>query len=172
MGVDMWYTRGYVEGVHDLQTTYATTPDVQKYTFIMSLETSQSLLSFCATRICVSGLVCHLWTFCFFLFLSPLPRKLQLDPLGCWYFNFSPYSFNFSFLFLVLSYKFYYFSISSLNPNLTNIIFFNLVLILWISNFLPWYICKSFIGFQFHPSIQIDGFMFFNLVLIVLIFFP
>jgi len=30
--------------------------------------------------------------------------------------------------------------------------------------------CKSFIGFQFHPLIQIDGIMFFNLIFIVLIF--
>jgi len=35
--------------------------------------------------------------------------------------------------------------------------------------FFPWSFCKSFIGFQFHHSIQINDIMFFNLILIVLI---
>jgi hypothetical protein len=30
----------------------------------------------------------------FFSFFSLVPKKLQLDPFGFWYFNFSPYSFN------------------------------------------------------------------------------
>ena len=55
---------------------------------------------------------------------------------------------------LIILYKFYLFSISSFNPSLPNIIFFNLVFILWIYNFLPCSFCKSFIGFQFHHLIQ------------------
>jgi len=35
--------------------------------------------------------------------------------------------------------------------------------------FFPWSFCKNFNGFQFYPSIQTDGIMYFNLVLIVLI---
>jgi len=55
------------------------------------------------------------------------------------------------------------------NLNLLNIIFSNVVLILWISSFFPWFFCKSFSGFQFLPSIQINDIIFSNLVLIVLI---
>jgi hypothetical protein len=36
--------------------------------------------------------------------------------------------------------------------------------------FFLWSFCKSFIGFQFHISIQIDDIMLSNLILIVLIF--
>jgi len=73
-------------------------------------------------------------------------------------------------LVLTLLWKFYLFSISSFIFNLLNIIFSNLVLILLISIFFPYFFCISFISFQFHPSIQIDGIIFFNSVLIVLIF--
>jgi hypothetical protein len=40
------------------------------------------------------GLVWHRWAFFVFSFFSHVPKKLQLDPFGFWYFNFSPYSFN------------------------------------------------------------------------------
>jgi hypothetical protein len=61
------------------------------------------------------------------------------------------------------------FLLSYLNFNLPNIIFSNLVLILYISSFLSWSFCKSFNGFQFYLLIQIDGAMFSNLVISVLI---
>jgi hypothetical protein len=48
-------------------------------------------------------------------------------------------------------------------------IFSNVVLILWISNFYPWSFCKTFSDFWSYRSIKIDGIIFSNLLLIVLI---
>jgi hypothetical protein len=54
MGIDVWYTWGYVEGVHVFQTTCAMTPDVQKYTtFIMSLEARVAVSSFFLRDTCL-----------------------------------------------------------------------------------------------------------------------
>jgi hypothetical protein len=122
-------------------------PSIKKCSSTMYLEALLCYLPIGAMRIFGGGLICRQWSF-FFFFLSLFPWKLQLGPLGCWYFNFSPYYFDFSFFILVLLYNFYLFLISFLNPNLQNIIFFNLILIIWISIFfLFWSFCKSCIGF-------------------------
>jgi hypothetical protein len=72
--------------------------------------------------------------FIFLLFISS-PWKVQVGPLYCWYFNFNPYYFISNFY----SWPFYesliFFSISSINSNLTYIIFYKLILILFIFNF-------------------------------------
>jgi len=59
----------------------------------------------------------------------------------------------FIFFILVFLQKFYLFSILSLNPNLSNIIFSNLIFIIWISNFFSWSFCKSYYSFQFYHLI-------------------
>jgi hypothetical protein len=70
-----------------------------------------------------------------------------------------------------LMYKFYLFWISSLNLNPSNIAFSNLVFILWISIFFLFalILLQKFYCFIIHHSIQVDGILFFNLVLVVLI---
>jgi len=103
----------------------------------LSLEASLCHFLIGVAHVSDRGLVYRQCASFFPSFLSSHQKNLQFDPLGYWYFNFSPYSIDFSFVVLVLLLKFYLFSISSLNPNLPNIIFFNLVLILWTSNFLP-----------------------------------
>jgi hypothetical protein len=104
-----------------------------------------------------------------FISLSLLPWELHHDLLSCWYFSFSPYSFDFLFclgLFVEVLFIFNF----TLNFNFSNTIFSNMIFIFLISNFLPCLFCKTIIDFQFHPSIQIDYIMFSNLILIVLIF--
>jgi hypothetical protein len=70
---------------------------IQKYLSIMSLETSSHPFFIGLTSVSGSGPVNLLAAdLSFFpLVFSLLFKKLQLDPLGCWYFNFNSYFFHF-----------------------------------------------------------------------------
>ena len=116
-----------------------------------------------------SGLSCHWGAFFFSLFFCFHPLKFIALPSWLLIFQLQ---FLFSYLYFFLSWlfckSFICFQFYPFNPNLRNIIFSNFVFILWI--FFPWIFHGCFIFFQIHHSIQINGIMFFNLVLIVLIF--
>jgi len=79
-------------------------------------------------------LLVDLFFFLFLLFSHPLKITVWPSWFLFIYFKFNSYSFYFYFLVLALLYKFYLFSISSFNLNLSNIRFFNFILIFWISN--------------------------------------
>jgi len=61
-----------VGGVHALQKTHVTSPNIQKSSSTMLLEASLFSLSIGVVRISVGGRVCCWWAFIlFFLILSP-----------------------------------------------------------------------------------------------------
>ena len=158
-------TRRHVGDIRALWTTWV----LQKYPSIILLEASLCHFPVGAMHVGGGGLVCRRWAFFLLFFLFPSPN-ITTWPSLLLVFQLK----SLIFLFLVFLLVFF-----------VEVLFvFNFVL---QSQFIKYYIfqfgpysfdfyffscpfCKSFIGFQFHPLIQIDGIMFFNLIFIVLIF--
>jgi hypothetical protein len=65
--------------------------------------------------------------------------------------------------------SFFFFSFKNYNLTILVCWHFNFSSYFFYLDFLSCFFCKSFIGFQFHHAIQIEGIMIFNLVLIALI---
>jgi hypothetical protein len=90
---------------------------------------------------------------------APFKRRMWCSPTSknaflscCWKRSrvlFNVYSINFSSFILIFLYNFYLFLISSLNPNLSNIISFKLIFIHWISIFFPSLFEKKLLIFNF-----------------------
>jgi hypothetical protein len=117
-----------------------------------------------ATRVSGGDLVRHQWPFFLSLIFSFLPKNYNLIILII------DISTSVSVFFFILAflYKFYLFSISSLNINLPNITFSNLVIVLWISIFFALTLLQKLHWFLIHHSIRVDSIIFFNLIIVVL----
>jgi hypothetical protein len=124
------------------------------------LEVSSRPFLIGTTHVSDNGMACHLWgIFFFFFFLSSSLKSttwlflllvFKLRSLFFWFLIF------FSFALLE---KFYWFSISSFNLKLWYY-FFQFDPCCFDFYFFSWSFCKSFICFQFHPSIHICGILF------------
>ena len=131
----------------------------------MLLEKPLCSLPASATRVSGGDLVCHRWPFFLSLIFSFLPKNYNLIILII---DISTSVSVFFFFILAFLHKFYLFSISSLNLNLPNITFSNLVIVLWISIFFALTLLQKLYWFLIHHSIRVDSIIFFNLIIVVL----
>ena len=94
-------THQHVGGALALWVVRVAPPCSKNSPFLMSLKSPLYALHIGATRVGNGETICCRWDFLlFFLLFFLLPQKLQVDPLCCWYFNFSPYFFYLYFLLL------------------------------------------------------------------------
>ena len=136
MGVLVWHL-GVCGRCHALWTTRAMSSNIKKCHFIVLLKSLFRPLLLGETRVVVGSPVWH-WRATFPLLLYLIPKNYSLTLLiveistSVFIILISDF-----FFILTLLYKFYKILILSFNPNLPNIIFSYVVLILWISIFFP-----------------------------------
>jgi hypothetical protein len=126
---------------------WATSPNIKKCFFTMSLETPSYSLFFSVVRVSGGDPIYQRWTFLFlFSFFFLFFLKITI-----W---------SFWLLVVQLQSLFFWFLIFGLNLFVKVLFIFNFIILFQfikyyilqfdpISNFLPWLFCKSFLGFNF-----------------------
>jgi len=136
VGVLVWHL-GVCGRCHAFWIARAMSSNIKKCHFIVLLKSLFRPLLLGETRVVVGSPVWR-WRATFPLLLSLIPKNYSLTLLiveistSVFIILISDF-----FFILTLLYKFYKFLILSFNPNLPNIIFSYVVLILWISIFFP-----------------------------------
>jgi len=133
----VYVTRLCMGGIHTVWAAHTRSLSGKKFSSIISLEAALHHLPHGAACVGNNKVVCYQMTFYFFSFLVffPLPKKLYIGHLYCWYFNLSSYSFNFKVLFLILYKSFICFQ------------FHSLILIWHILFFSSWFLFFKFLIF-------------------------
>jgi hypothetical protein len=122
--VSLWHKRMLIEVPAHSELHVWCLSTFKTYPSIVSLKALSCPFPVGMARVDSGEAICHQQSFLFcFFFLSSL-KKLQFGPLCCWYFNFSHYSFDLLIFVIGPVIEAYLFSISSFNPNLSYIYFF------------------------------------------------